>query len=539
MNSDQRPALSIEADLNGTQVRVLERGTIPTVHVRLGSNVTVEVDITKTHAPISITIQNPRHSAVVLCDLLGTATAHELILRATNPGEHLKDIGRNPLTFEAGPAWAGLLAAAYQEWILFWNPLPFEPSIAALDMVAASHQNRAFGGAEEARKHAPEALSAVRMLQNALKAGLIRGEALQTVLLAIDAFEANFLPGTPKPEIDPVHPELISESTQTAFLRNDSPLAPSHDVILTGSPDWRLTGHGPLSTSEDSIWVHPHHRNSTAITVTAHTSPTAKRPFPAYEALITEPHTGDLIAYTTLISRDETLVSGHAIPSRPIRTTDHVDIRHPLLHGNPETNPERRDTERARREAARSTVRERLHLSDYSRAIPPTLSELALNGRLFLSTGTGDNGKTATAQSGKASRPADESPLTDDFDWFLFELSTSSHERTDVSRGSQDAPHNRADAAKKKTFTSPVLTDSAITASFDTDGTTLRATLRRYPHAGHHVGLMIVLDHPDGSTSTYTTDTQLSGSRGVPLKYKLTEVRPESRIISIGVRAHR
>lgn len=411
MTIDQKPTLSLESNLDAFRVHCLEPGSAPTVSISAGDNITVEIDITRTSAPVSVTVHNTDAAADSVYQIFGATTGREVIRRATLAEHDNNEMQASaPLTFTPGPAWNGLLAAAYQEWTLYWNPLPLDRSLNALDSVAAGQKNRAFDGARTASLNAAEALPAARALRRLLDAGLVDETAIRSVRAALDAIQENVQPTAETEAEDPYTlPLPLSEADRDAILYNASATAasPGAGLLLTGSPDWRLTGHGAAATAEDTIRVATHTRNPHAITVTVPTQrTTATGPTPAYSAIITEPHTGTLIAHATLKPASGNILVGHSLPTRPIQPTDHVDIRHPDLPGYPEPSPEQRRIDRNKRDTARHHVKERLEHIVAKGALPATLMELAQAGQLLSLPEHGN----------------DEDKL-DDFDMFLFTLS--------------------------------------------------------------------------------------------------------------------
>lgn len=358
MTTANMPVLNLEIDLDYLHIQCLQPGPVPTVHVNTGEDISVEIDITRTHAPVSVTVHDITAASARLCDLFGVTTGRELIRRArTGTGTESVD----GLVFEAGPAWDGLVAAAYQEWSLFWNPLPMDPALSALDTVAAAYRIPGFGGATTARQHAPTALPAVQVLERLLDAGQISDTATDVVSQGITAVRASLLPDSSRPETPYTLPLALTATDLDLILTDGQTPAPGEvGILLVGSADWRLTGHGQAATAENKILVTQHHRNPDAITITVPTQPTsAAGPIPVYDAFITEPWTGALIAHTTLRPTTTGVLQGHTLPARPIQATDHVDIRHPSLPGTPETNPTQRISDQARRQASRALTRTR------------------------------------------------------------------------------------------------------------------------------------------------------------------------------------
>jgi hypothetical protein len=416
MSTDQKPALRLETDPDSFLIQCLEPGPAPTVHINAGEDISVEIDITRPDAPVSVTVHDIAAATISLCDLFGAITARELIRRATHTGNQHQQVTQEPLAFEPGTAWNGLVAAAHQEWTFYWNPLPLDRSLTALDTVAAAHQNRAFGGSKTAREYAPAALPAASTLQRLLDAGHITDNAVDTVRAALDAVHHHLMPGHPAPETPYTLPLPLSEANRNTILANPTE-NPGHEpgLILIGSPDWRLTGHGPASTAENTIQVTVHHRNPDAITITIPTKVTkTAAPIPAYQAIITEPHTGTLLAHATLKPTPGGLLRGHALPTRPIQATDHADIRHPDLPGRPESNPEQRTRDRTRREQARHHILQRLTHLHPAGPLPHTLTEHTLTGHLLVSP----------------------EAIIDDFDFFLFTLQTQGDPQRVADRSS-------------------------------------------------------------------------------------------------------
>ncbi|MBT2565918.1 hypothetical protein J7I84_05285 [Arthrobacter sp. ISL-85] len=380
MTTDQKHLLKIEPGMDSFRVECLEPGPAPTVSVSAGDYMTVEIDVTRTIAPVSVTIHDTERAVVSLCDLFGTGTAREILRRGTfsRPGQADNNA---PLAFEPSSAWDGLLAAAYQEWSLYWNPLPLDGPLFALDTIAAAHRNYAFDDFKTGRVKAAEAIPAARALERMLEVDAIATAAVVPVRLALEALRHYPLPKTPEPETSYTLPLPLTNDGMKAIL--DAPAStPGRELLVIGSPDWRLTGHGSAASAEDTIHVSAHVRNPEAITITVpmKTTPGTES---TYDATITEPYTGNLIAHATLRPGPHGLFRGHTIPVRPIRLTDHVDIRHPELLSHPEPSPERRSADRLKRETARKYLASRLVQSTHEGAVHLTLAELALSGRLL------------------------------------------------------------------------------------------------------------------------------------------------------------
>ncbi|KQR80353.1 hypothetical protein ASF98_18845 [Arthrobacter sp. Leaf337] len=441
MTTDQTQVLSLESNLDAFRVQCFEPGAAPTVSISAGDNITVEIDITRPSAPVSVSVHDTYAAAGSLYEIFGAPTGRELIRRARilADGDNQEGQASPPLTFTPGSAWNGLLAAAYQQWTLYWNPLPLDKSLNALDIVAAGHLNRAFDGAETARLNAAEALPAARALQRLLDAGLIDEIALSPVRAALDALDEILPTGTPGGEDPYTLPLPLSEMDRDAILYNTSATSAIQvpGLLLIGSPDWRLTGHGEASTAEDTIRVVTHARNPHAITVTVPTQrTTATDPTAHYHAIVTEPHTGSLIAHVPLKPASGDILAGHSLPARAIRPTDYVDIRHRDIPGYPEPSPEQRHIDRTKRVSARNHIQDRLTLNLVKGALPATLTELAHAGRLLI---------------------LEEARIDDlDLAWFRLEASDSIAVR---SRGEVRRIFKAKDPATRTSFTMMLLPD--------------------------------------------------------------------------------
>ncbi|MGX5717971.1 hypothetical protein [Arthrobacter sp. MAHUQ-56] len=375
------PELIIESNVESLYVQCLEpTPDAPTFNVSVGNDITVEIDFARPQAPVSVTIHDVAAAAINLCDLFGTATAHELVRLHSDITE-----AKPLLTFSPGPGWQGLVAAAYQQWIIFWNPLPLDGALHALDTVAAADQNLSFDGARTVRQHADAALPAARTLQRLLEAGEISELAVTPVRAAIEALNRALLPGVMEPSTAYTIPLPLPETDLSSILDDTKAVAVEEpEVRLTGSPDWRLSGLGAVTTAEDTIRVQTHTKNPHAITITvplAIGNPAAT--LDGYEAFITEPSTGLLIAHTRLKLSTDRILRGHCLPVRPIGPTDHVDIRHESLQARPETNPQQRSIDRSKRNSARRLVRERLKQIRDRGPLQTTLMELAHAGQLL------------------------------------------------------------------------------------------------------------------------------------------------------------
>lgn len=397
MNTHQEPVLAVESSIDSFYVQCLEpKAAAPTVNVAAGDHITVELDLARPQAPVSVAIHDINAAAVNLCDLFGTATAQELIRQQSETAEP-----KPVLTFNPGPGWRGLVAAAYQQWTMFWNPLPLDGALYALDTVTAAHQNRALDTARTARRYAEEALPAGRTLGRLLAAGQIAEPAIPRVRAAIEALESNLPPDTDRPEVAYTLPLPPSELDRNAILFPSEPTKTVDDqgLLLVGSPDWRLSGLGCVTTAEDTIQVTAHNKNPYAISITVPVVTAGMHD--GYQAIITEPYTGSVIARSSLKLTGQVL-RGHSLPVRPIRPTDHVDIQHPSLQARPEVDPRQRTIDRGKRHAARRLIQKRLHQLMHEGPLPTTLMELAQTGHLLAPA-------------------ADEHPV-DDLEIFLFTL---------------------------------------------------------------------------------------------------------------------
>lgn len=398
MNTHQKPVLAVESNIDSFYVQCLEpQAAAPTINVAAGDNVTVEVDLARPQAPVSVAIHDINAAAVNLCDLFGTATAQELIRQQSETA-----MAKPSLTFSPGPGWPGLVAAAYQQWTIVWNPLPLDGALYALDTVAAAHRNRAFDGARTARRYAEEALPAGRTLGRLLAAGQISELAVPLVRAAIEALDRNLLPGTIQPEVAYTLPLPLSELARNSILYPAEAMKTAKEgLLLTGSPDWRLSslGLGLAATAEDTIQVTVHAKNPHAITITVPVGTAGTHD--GYQAVITEPYTGSVISRSSL-KRTGQVLRGHGLPVRPIKPTDHVDIQHPSLQARPEVDPQQRTIDRGKRDAARQLIIRRLDQLTYEGPLPTTLMELAQTGHLLA--------------------PAKDERLVDDLEIFLFTL---------------------------------------------------------------------------------------------------------------------
>jgi hypothetical protein len=318
---------------------------LPTVVINLGPDLTVEINPAK-NIPIRIASDNYPQDRQRLEAILGPeATA---LIDIAGPGTRLP--------FKPGPWWTTVHELAEQRWNLDWNPLPLDPTLLALDLLCAEQQALTLTGDLPDLDLAKRAYPAAQTLSRLLESDAIAPESRARVSEAIEASETN----TPlnHTDITPYTlPLPLTSEEVSAILEPSLPPAAS---IATGSPDWRLSGHGPASTAENAIFVLPHGTNQNAITITIQAKPhTHPENTPTYQALITDPGTGHTSAIATLrYNPASNTYTGHTTPRAPIRKTDLVDIRHPSIGAKPQLVPEERQSALRVREAIRAYITE-------------------------------------------------------------------------------------------------------------------------------------------------------------------------------------
>lgn len=341
---------------------------LPTVVIPLGPDLTVEID-PAVEVPVRIATDNYPKDRGRLEAILGPDTIG--LIDAAGQGRH-------QLPFTPGPGLDSVYDLAARRWDMDWNPLPLDPGLLALDLLRAEHQAITLTGELPEPGLARTAYPAAQTLQRLLDADAISPALRDHVRDAIEACEANtplsYTDTTPYALPLPLPPEIMNT------LLEPAPAFPG--ALATGSPDWRLTGHGPAATAENSITVIPHATNASAITISVPVKPhTQPEKTPIYQALITDPATGTTVATTTIrhAPGNDTYV-GHTTPRRPITPADLIDIRHPSISAPPATGQEDRLAARTCRDAVRTFVEV---IWEYAQEMDYSLAFAAAAGRIL------------------------------------------------------------------------------------------------------------------------------------------------------------
>jgi hypothetical protein len=315
---------------------------MPTTVIALGPDLTVEINPVD-DLPARIVCENYPENKARIETILGPKAVAQI--EAAKPGGH-------HISFTPGPGWTLLQNLANRRWDLSWNPLPLDPALLALDLLRAEHQAITLTGELPDPRLAITAYPAAQTLQRLLDIDDIASEYRRQVIEALDASEAN-TPMNHKDATPYTLPVPIAPEELRAVL-DPAPTLPG--ALATGSPDWRLTGHGPAATAENTIIVQAHPTDPAAITITTHAAPhSAPERTPAYQALITDPATHRTIAATTLRHNPgNNSYVGHTTPRRPVTAADFVDIRHPKNPAAPSIDP----FERKKAQITRNAVRE-------------------------------------------------------------------------------------------------------------------------------------------------------------------------------------
>lgn len=295
----------------------------PSVPIKLGKTLLVEIDITQ-KTPIRILTSDYLEDRIKLRTILGSIATEQI--------DNL-DTGDGAIPCSLTENWELLVDLASQQWNLDWNPLPLDSALLALDLLRAQHESIHLTERLPDSALAKIAFPAAQTLQRLLDANVINAAARSVVSSAINAVHIN----APLGHVDTnlyTLPSPVSLQDVTAILQ-DAPIRP--EAIATGSPDWRLTGHGVVSTAENSIWITDNIRAPQGITISAPVKPGL---YPAakttYDALITDPETMRLVAVAVLRHDPTTrMFVGHTTPIRRILNNDFVDIRDPQQAGRP------------------------------------------------------------------------------------------------------------------------------------------------------------------------------------------------------------
>lgn len=315
---------------------------LPAVVLTLGISLTVEIT-PGSNIPVRLATEDYADDKERLEALIGAETISFI--------EGIGD-GTCTVSFTPCPDWDLAVDLAMQQWNLSWNPLPLDPELLALDLLRAQHESIALTGTLPDQNLAKTAYPAAQALQRLLNANAITAEAQATVARALDASSAS----TPLNYTDTTPYTLSDPLTQAEIQSILDPAPPTPGALATGSPDWRLTGHGPVATAENTITVLPHKTNQDAVTIIAPAKPRSRpERTPVYQALITDPTTGHTIATTTLRYNGATnTYTGHTTPRRPITSADLVDIRHRAVGAGPLRAAEERLAAYRVREAIRA-----------------------------------------------------------------------------------------------------------------------------------------------------------------------------------------
>lgn len=369
-------ALNVSSDGTWVTLMGVSRSALPTIVVRLSHTLLIEVDPTSS-TPVEIRTMDYSRDRTLLGKLIG------------EPGVSILDRITDTSTtsfkipFTATEAWQCVLELAQAEWALHWNPLPLDPSLLSLDLVRAQYQAIHLTGELPDKSTAMIAHEAAQALERLLAAGTVSEEATDRVRQAVRAV----LDSLPLGYAATTHytlPLPLSEEQSRQIL---DPLPPNPSALTTGSPDWRLTGHGPAASAENSITVIRHARNTRAITITVPAKPhTNPENTPTYQAFITDPETRATVAAATLTYGAESgEYTGHTIPQRSVRPSDQVDIRHYNNPNPPTTDPAARIQSREERQATRTYVLQRLQQSSPAPdgLFATTITELTYSGHLL------------------------------------------------------------------------------------------------------------------------------------------------------------
>jgi len=330
---------------------------LPTIVLWLGPTLTVEIDPSR-EAPVRIDTDDYARDRGTLALLLAPETVHKLDTAA--------DGHSVPLGFTPGPEWPKVHALAARQWNLEWSPLPHDPALLALDLVAAKHVVAHLTNDTPSPALLDAAYPAAQALQRLLDTGGLSAEARAEVEASLQALEAC----TPLNYTPPQRPYTLPMPLTREEIREIlDPPPEDPDAILIGSPDWRLVGNGPAATAENTIIVthHPSRPGAVTITVPAqpHTDPST---VPSYQAFITDPQTHNTIAAATIAYSPATKTyTGNSLPRRPLTASDLIDIRHASIATAPLSDSRNR----------KAAYRTRTAVRAYAAALPAPLGSLA------------------------------------------------------------------------------------------------------------------------------------------------------------------
>lgn len=397
MNSTTPLTLAaVSNDLGVTLTGTLP-GPVPTVTINAGDHTTVTIDVTNLSSPVQITAHILKAAAPVLCELLGTDLVELLEQDVTAGG------AERTINFNASPAWDALTDLATEQWLELWSPFPLDTSLLAADRVTAGRAARFVGGSASPATIS-RALTPLAALAELHADGRISDAAATRVEAALAAVQQVLPAGTVRPPalpastngiatqkaVDALTGNILPRGSLTADLIGKDPNG--NITKITGSADWRLTGHGLISAAEDVITATVLNQDESAETASDFTG-TVKIVAPAqdihradesvlFQALITDAVNGEIIAYTHLHrTADGQRFEGVAPLARPLNETDIIDVRHPAQNEPVERNLQRRAIDKIHRSAARAYALQRL-----TAALRPEHRKPAAVARLWAST---------------------------------------------------------------------------------------------------------------------------------------------------------
>lgn len=349
----------------GSGVRLLgaHRGPVPTVSISAGPLITVEVDPSKKDFPVEIRVVDLDFDAeTALRDLLGSATVNDVLSAIEGP------VGEQSVPFLVTPIMEGVLSLAVLSWDERWNMFPLDPTLIAVDRLAAASKAGSLG-ASIARETLPGATPALAVLNGLKEHGTLAPAASHTVEAALRS-AGRALPASTWAHVDweADLSTLIDSRMSTAGALSATTVGVDPSGLpnaLHDTADWRLTGMGMASTGEDVIKAEYVDGRDDLVTITIPAQEAlindAVEAQPYYEGIITDPVTGEVLAFAHMsISDDGTRFTGTAPLARPFQFHDIIDVRHPMVAEPVETDPRNRKIDRIRRSAARAHAVERL-----------------------------------------------------------------------------------------------------------------------------------------------------------------------------------
>lgn len=366
--TQQSILLHASRDDIGAKISGAPTGPVPTISVNAGHHINVEVDPTDLSSPVGIDIWDLEAADTDLRDLLGSAAVDQIwSLSISEPTG-------GSLDFTPTRAWEGLAALAFQLWNDRWNVFALDPSLTAVDKLAAASSAGPFG-AQMARESLHAATPALVELKARQDQGQLASLAATIVDQAITGAR-KALPSTtvtlpPLEDTDVSLTMLLEsriESHQPGALEAGTLYLSSKGGLverIKETADWRLTGLGMASTAEGMLQAEYVGKSRDIVRMSISVQepiPTQNRSDePYYQGIITDLANGEVLAFVNMaLNAEGTEFVGTGPLSRPLMDTDVIDIRHPLVNEPVQRDLGLRYIDKVRRTAARAYAVERL-----------------------------------------------------------------------------------------------------------------------------------------------------------------------------------